>query len=394
MRQYLIKRIGQLILTLFVYVSLVYFIIQAMPGDITNMYLANPKITPEIREALRHQLGLDQNPFMQYLTYVGNFFTGNLGVSFSQYPRPVWDIIMERLPRTVVLFFAATVISFYLGLVSGRVIAWRRGGVTDYASTVVGVIFYTAFYPLLAFILTWFFGFTLGILPINQFIDPTLWRFAPVSSNRVFWWLIVTVLAAIIVLSGIHLAGRQRIRIVWKRRAAFWSATVVTVGVGVAIWWLSGMGVYGLDIFEHVLLPVFTLTLISYGATMLMMRDSMLDTVREDYVMAARAKGLPDKVVRDKYAARTALLPVVTSFTLSIGGVVSGGIVTETVFSWPGLGLTLFSASLSQDYPLAIGAFAFTGVFVLVAHLVADILYAVLDPRITYARGGTEAAGA
>lgn len=391
MRQYLLKRIGQVILTLFIYISLVYFIIQAMPGDITNMYLQNPKITPEVREALRHQLGLDRSPFMQYLTYIGNFFTGNLGISFSHYPRPVWDIIVERLPRTVVLFLAATVLSFYFGLVSGRVIAWKRGGLTDYASTVVGVVFYTAFYPLLAFILTWFFGFTLGILPINQFIDPTLWRFAPTSSNQVFWWLITTVLAAMVVLSLVYLVGKQRIRVVWKRRTAFWSATAVVIGLIVLGWWLSGIGVYGLDIFEHMILPVFTLTLVSYGGNMLMMRDSMLDTIREDYVMAARAKGLPDKVVRDKYAARTAILPVITNLAINIGFVVSGGIVTETVFSWPGLGRTLFEASISQDYPLAMGAFAFTGIFVLVAHLVADILYAVLDPRITYARGAESA---
>ena len=99
--------------------------------------------------------------------------------------------------------------------------------------------------------------------------------------------------------------------------------------------------------------------------------------------MAARAKGLPPKLIRDKYAARTALLPVVTSLTLSLGFVLSGGVITESLFSWPGLGRTLLDAALMQDVPLAIGAFAFTGVFVLIAHLVVDILYAVLDPRIS-----------
>ena len=117
---------------------------------------------------------------------------------------------------------------------------------------------------------------------------------------------------------------------------------------------------------------------------MLLMRDSMLEVVREDYITTARAKGLPDKIVRDKHAARTALLPVVTSFVLSIGFVLSGGIITETMFSWKGLGLTYLQATLSQDYPLAMGCLIFTGVLALMAHLVADVLYAVLDPRISY----------
>lgn len=110
----------------------------------------------------------------------------------------------------------------------------------------------------------------------------------------------------------------------------------------------------------------------------------MLETIREDYIMAAKAKGLPDKVVRDKHAARNALLPIVTSFILALATVVDGGIITETIFSWPGMGLTLLNAVLQEDMPLAVGTFIFTGVFLLFAHLVADILYAYLDPRIKY----------
>jgi peptide/nickel transport system permease protein len=131
-------------------------------------------------------------------------------------------------------------------------------------------------------------------------------------------------------------------------------------------------------------LPVLAVTLIAFGGDMLLMRDSMLEVIREDYITTAKAKGLPDKVVRDRHAARTALLPLVTSFTLSIGFVVSGGIVTETMFSWEGMGLTYLNALLIQDYPMAMGCLIFTGILVLVAHLVADLLYAVLDPRIVY----------
>ena len=140
----------------------------------------------------------------------------------------------------------------------------------------------------------------------------------------------------------------------------------------------------GLDIVKHMVLPVLTLTLISFAGTMLLTRNSMLETMREDFVMAARAKGLPERDVRDKHVARNALLPVVTSFIFSLAFAVDGGVITEAIFSWPGMGQTLVAAALSEDLPLAVGAFVFVGLFVLVAHLVADVLYAYLDPRIRY----------
>jgi peptide/nickel transport system permease protein len=117
---------------------------------------------------------------------------------------------------------------------------------------------------------------------------------------------------------------------------------------------------------------------------MLLMRTSMLETLREDYILSARAKGLPNRVIRDKHAARNALLPVWTSLVFAIGNSVSGGIITETIFSWPGLGLTLLNASISEDIPLAMGALTIIGVLTLVSHLVADVGYAFLDPRIRY----------
>ncbi len=120
------------------------------------------------------------------------------------------------------------------------------------------------------------------------------------------------------------------------------------------------------------------------AGTMLLTRNSMLETIREDYIMVARAKGLPEKVVRDRHAARNALLPVVTSFVFSLAFAIDGGVIIEGIFSWPGMGQTLLSAVLSEDMPLAIGAFVFVGIFALVAHLVADVLYVFLDPRIRY----------
>src|SRR5690554_836205 len=374
-----------MLLTLIVFVTLLYFIIQAMPGDITLRFLADPRIPPAVREAIRHQFGLDQPLYIQYLTYIKNFFTGNLGLSFSEYPRPVWDIVKERAPRTAFLFLISTVLAYYVGYLSGRVIAWRRGGGLDVTATAVGVLFYTIFYPLLGLILIWTFAYSLGWLPLGSFLTTSLWRGVTIGSNTIFTLLLLTIAVGVVLL---YLGGRLIRRVLpTPRTRRLGSAVLAALLVVAALlaWRASGVGHLAWDIFWHMVLPVVALTLISYGGTMLLMRDSMMETIREDYVMAARAKGLPDRVVRDRYAARTAILPVMTNFVLSMGFVLGGGIVTETIFSWPGLGRTLFDAAIAQDLPLVTGAYAFLGIFVLLAHLLVDILSAVLDPRIRIA---------
>ena len=131
-------------------------------------------------------------------------------------------------------------------------------------------------------------------------------------------------------------------------------------------------------------LPIATLTLISFAGTMLLTRNSMLETIREDYVTAARAKGLPDKQVRDKHAARNALLPVVTSLVYSLIFAIDGSVIVESVFSWPGTGMTLLEAVRAEDLPLVMGAIVFIGLLSLFAHLIVDMLYVFLDPRIRY----------
>ena len=145
-----------------------------------------------------------------------------------------------------------------------------------------------------------------------------------------------------------------------------------------------GLGVLALDILRHMVLPVATLTLISFAGTMLLTRNSMLETIREDYVMAARAKGLPEKQVRDRHAARNALLPVITSLVYSLIFAIDGSVIIEGVFSWPGTGMTLLSALRSEDLPLVIGAMLFIGLFSLLAHAILDVLCVYLDPRIRY----------
>jgi peptide/nickel transport system permease protein len=134
-------------------------------------------------------------------------------------------------------------------------------------------------------------------------------------------------------------------------------------------------------------LPVVTLTLVAFAGTMLLTRSSMLETLKEDYILTARAKGVPEKDIRDRHAARNALLPVVTSFILGVAFLIGGGVITETVFGWPGMGALLLSSIIVEDIPVAIGTLAFLGVLALIAHLVVDILYTILDPRVRIATG-------
>ena len=384
MWRYLFKRLLQIVITLYIYASIVFIIVYMQPGDISQIYINDPQIPPEAREALRERLGLNQPVHIQYINFIKNLFTGNLGISFSRYPRPVWELIKERLPRTVALFVIATLLYFSLGFYLGKLIAWKRGGLIDYSATVIGVVLFTVYTPWFAILLIWIFGYKLGWFPIGKFLDPLLWRQYEIDQNLVFGYIIGVGGAALLFLFVVFLLGRK----LYLPRALRWAIHLGALGLVTAVivylLWSTTIGLLARDILYHMILPAITVTLIAFGGTMLLMRDSMLEVTREDYVLAAKAKGLPDKAVRDKHAARNALLPVVTSFVLALAFTVDGGIITETIFSWEGMGLLLLQAVLDEDMPLAIGALVFTGIFALVAHLVADILYAFLDPRIRY----------
>ncbi len=382
MANYILKRFFQILITLVIFQTLLFVILDAQPGDITLQYLTNPKVTPDVREQMRVNLGLDKPPLQRYVQWLQNFATGNLGISFVHYPRPVMDIIIERAPRTIVLFFTSTLVSFGIGFVLGKQLAWRRNSAFEYSTTIIAVILYTIFTPWFALMMIYFFGLQLDWVPVGKFLDPILWREAPVDANFVFTRLGITGLALGI---GLLLAFNASRKYPTQRRRAIRLIAFVSMTAAVGVLWArSGIQVYALDMLRHMLLPVIVATLVSFAGTMLIMRNTMLETLKEDYVMAARAKGLSEAEVRDHHAARNAFLPVFTNLVISIPFVLSGGIITETVFSWPGMGLTLLEAVQNEDIPLAMGALTFVGILALLAHLVADIAYAFLDPRIRY----------
>lgn len=382
MWKFLGKRLFQMLVTLLLFQAITYFMIDAQPGDIADLLTQNPSIPPNEIHRLRRELGLDKPPIPRFVSYIGNFYQGNLGLSFSQYPRPVLDIIRERLPRTLVLFLTATIVSFWTGFMTGKVLAWRRGGWIEYTSTIAGVTLYTVFTPWFALMMIWLFSVSLGLLPAGKFLDPVKWIGAPVAANFVFTRMIWT---AVIGLAVVFLGLVFSNRVPRSRRVGVRGVSILLPVLGGLVYWYStGLAGYAWDILQHLVLPTLTVTAIAYGGQMLLTRTSMLETLREDYIMTARAKGLPEKMVRDKHAARNALLPVWTGLVFSLGSSVSGGIITETIFSWPGLGLTLLNASVVADIPLAMGAFTVVGIMTLISHLIADIGYAFLDPRIRY----------
>lgn len=387
MWKYLGKRIFQILITLLLFQIVTYVLMDAQPGDIADLLTMNPDIPPSEREKLRRDLGLDRPPLERATTYITNFYRGDLGVSFSQYPRPVTEILLERLPRTLVLFLTASIVAFWTGFSTGKVLAWKRGGFIEYSTTLIGVILYTVFTPWFALMMIWIFSIKLGWLPGGKFLNPMMWLDVPegLNANLIFQRLILTATASVVLLAlGLWFTSRIRRR--EYRPFARWASVIVSVGSSVLYWAFAsgGLGVYAWDILSHLVLPVLTVTLVIYAGNMLLTRTSMLETMREDYILTAKAKGLPEKIIRDKHAARNALLPVWTGLVFSIGGSVSGGIITETIFSWPGIGLTLLNAVQVEDIPLAMGALQITGILTLVSHLVADIGYAFLDPRIRY----------
>jgi peptide/nickel transport system permease protein len=379
---YLAKRVAQMALTFLLFQAATYFIIDAQPGDIADLLANNPDIPPIERQRLRAELGLDKPPVERFISYIANFYQGNLGVSFSQYPRPVAEILLERLPRTLVLFVTASVVAGWAGFVTGKILAWKRGGWVEHTSTVIGVTLYTVFTPWFGLMMIWLFAIQLDILPTGKFLDPIKWLGTDVSANAVFISLIFTVsITVFFMLVGFLLSNRATRR--YRPMIRILSFIVPMIGL-ILYWATNGLGFYAWDIVSHTILPVMTVTLISYGGYMLLTRTSMLETLKEDYILTARAKGLSAKVIRDKHAARTALLPVWTGLVFAIGFAVSGGVITEAIFSWPGLGQTLLNSALVADIPVALGALTLVGIMVLVSHLVVDVGYAFLDPRIRY----------
>jgi peptide/nickel transport system permease protein len=389
MTRYLARRLLQSVVLIFLIVTAVFFIFQVMPGDVTTMFI-QPDIPPEVREAMIRRLRLDRPVHERYVEYLRQLASFDLGVAFPSATfrgsRPVLEIVAERLPRTVLLFTAVVIVNYAMGFMLGKRIAWRRGRWSEYVATITGVTLLNVFTPVAALFLLWVFALRAGYFPFGGWQDYARWRpFVErgLTSNDVFVPMIVTGVAFLawwlLLIRATRDIDQRRLRRV-ARLAGLLAYAVLAVGW----WWRAGLGPLAADILHHMALPLLTLVLIGFAGPMLVMRDSMLETMREDFVLTARAKGLPDSVVRDRHAARTALLPIATSFALAVALAVDGALITETIFSWPGMGHALLRSVVEKNFPVAMGVVLVLAAAVLVAHLVVDVLYAWLDPRVSH----------
>ena len=317
----IVRRIAFYVLTALAAVTVDFFIPRIMPGNPVEAVLARlqGQVTPATIRSLELQYGLNSKTGLwgQYITYWGHLLQGNLGLSTSYYPSTVTDVIRSAVPWTIGLVGLATIISFALGTLLGILVAWRRGTWLDNLLPAT-TFFQAAPYFFVAFIALDLFATRLGWFPTGR-------------------------------------AYGQN------------SFPALT-------------GSYILDVLYHAVLPAFTIVLCSAAGWIVGMRNVMVTTMDEDYVLVAQAKGLPKSRVI-WYAARNAILPSVSGFSLAIGFVVSGALLTEIVFSYPGLGWILLQAVGSRDYPLLQGIFLIITFAVLAANLIADFVYVFLDPR-------------
>ena len=318
---FIVRRVIFYIVAAWVALTINFFIPRAMPGNAVESIMAKfPNLQPSAYKALQALLGVGHPGSLwdQYWAYLNNIFHFNFGTDVTNYPASVASLLAQTIPWTITLVGTATVIAFLVGTVLGVVAGWRHGGWLD--RVLPGLMFFQAVpYFFLALILLELLAVRGHLLPVGQ----------GYSGGLVPGW---------------H-------------------------------WDFLGSAVY------HSLLPAFTIVIASVAGWMLQMRNVMITTIGEDYMLAAQAKGLSNRRVMFSYAARNALLPQLQGFGLAVGFVVSGAIVMEIVFSYPGIGLLLLNAVTSNDFPLMQAVFLVITFAVLLANLIVDVIIVAVDPR-------------
>lgn len=314
-----LKKLLQAGLTVLGVLILNYFLFRVMPGDPASMLARNPRMSAESIARINEMFGLDKPWYVQFSLYLGDLARGDLGVSFI-FKKPVALIIWERIPATLLLTLVAELIAIAAGMFIGVVAAWRRGSALDVTALGFALVSYSMPTFWLGILLVAFFAGFLHIFPVSGLISPAL----------------------------------------------VFASPLVKLG----------------DMVSHLVLPSLTLALVLMGEYALIMRNSMIDVLTEDYIVTARAKGLAEAEVLKRHAVPNAMMPMVTIIAMSLGFTITGALQVETVFSWPGLGRLMYEALKGRDYPLLQGIFLVTSAAVVGANFIADIVYGYIDPRV------------
>jgi peptide/nickel transport system permease protein len=321
--KYLMRQIGLYIMAAWASVTLNFILPRLMPGDPVTALFARMRgrLNPAEIEAIRVAYGFTNAPLIeQYFQYLSHALRGDFGLSISAYPVKVTTVISTALMWTILLGVVTLLLSFVIGTILGVIVAWRRGGFLD--SILPGLFSFTGSFPyfFLAMVALFFLGFELKWFPMAHSYSLNI-------SPSWSWGFLSSVL-------------------------------------------------------YHLVMPAGTIILISVGGWLIGMRSTMISVLAEDYIIMAEAKGLPQWRVMFQYAMRNAILPNVTQFGMSIGFILSGQILTEIVFSYPGLGFQLVRSVSTHDYPLMQALFLMITLAVLGANLIIDLLYVRLDPRV------------
>lgn len=324
--RYFARKLGFYAVALWAALTLNFFIPRLMPGNPVDTLMAKlasrgGSVDPEARRAFELLLGADTDEplWNQYLSYMANIFRGDLGVSVSAFPTEVSTVIAQSLPWTIMLVGIATVISFVLGVTLGMIAGWKRSSWID------------------------------SLIPATTIL----------AAVPYFWLALLLAALLASVLGWFPLLGGYDVAL-----SPGWNWDFITSAI------------------YHGTLPALTIVISSIGGWLLGMRNMMVSTTSEDFVRTARAKGLREGTIMTRYAARNAVLPSIAAFSISLGFVVGGSIITEQVFAYPGIGSQLLMAVQNNDYALMQGIFLVITVAVLGANLLVDLLYGVIDPRI------------
>lgn len=319
--RFLARRVLQAVLTILFIVLLNFILFRMMPGSPERVLTRNPNISAEVKANLREKWGLDKPLFPdQFVAFVASTAQGDLGLSYKYRGQPVTEVLGSRIWPTVILFGLGELIAIVAGMALGAYAGWRRGGRVDYVGNGLSLILYATPYFVLGMFLLVVFASTLGWFPTN----------------------------------GMLSAGAR----------------------------YDSFADQLLDFGHHLVLPLATVSLGLIGLYSILMRSSIIETLSEDYVQTARAKGLQDGHILRAHALPNALLPAVTVVAIQSGYVIAGAITAEVVFNWPGIGTLTVDALSARDYPVLQGIFMLLAVSVVAANLLADLVYGLLDPRV------------
>lgn len=333
LRAYVLQRLALTVPMMFILLTLVFYFLRAAPGDPVGTILGERNT--QFADLIRKQLGLDRPLYIQYFDYLRRVFTGDMGASLFT-GRPVVEDIAHRLPATIELTLTSMAVAVVVGILLGVVSATRRDRPADIASRLTAAVLY---------------------------------------NTPIFWFGVVMQLVFAVGLGWFDVGGRLDARL---------PLPPAVTGLYTVDSLLAGQFVTFVDAVKHLILPATTLGLVLSGFFARMVRANMLQSLQADYVEAARARGVRKRDVFYRHALKNAMVPVATTMGLTFAILFSGAILTETVFSWPGIGLYVANAIAARDYPALQGAVVYYALIMVVVSVLIDIVAAWLDPRIRY----------